>query len=291
MQGWAIIVVALACGLAVHFAWQAHDLRRVLRQYAGSRIAERAPATATGATGKRTESTIIFTDMRGFTQIAEKLKPERVALLLKTVLTPALNVIRSNGGTLDKLQGDAILYRHHDPEMALKLLADVHKTLEAAGSRAAGKIGCKPPQFCSGVHSGQIYLGFIGDSGGYVDYTVIGDAVNTSARLQGLTAKYGVPVIISGETYRMAGKPQEYRLLDVVQVKGRGAPIEIYTKPEDLGAWAEFEHARAMYVAGDFKEAGAIFKMAGFSLWESRCAALLASPPVTWEGVWNWTIK
>lgn len=290
MQGWAIIVVALAVGLAVHFAWQAHDLRRVLRQYAGAKVARVAPAEATGSTGKRTETTVIFTDMRGFTSISEKLSPERVALLLKIVLSPALEVIRIHGGEVDKIQGDAILYRHADAERALEMLEEVQKTLEKAGKKAKKIIG-EAPQFYSGVHSGPVYLGFLGAVGGYVDYTVVGDAVNIAARLQGLAAKYGVAAVISGDAYRMAGKPQAWRLLDVVQVKGRAEPLDIYTKPADLGAWAAFEKAREMYVAGDFKAAEAAFRAAGYTLWEARCRQLAEARPEQWGGVWNWTVK
>ncbi|ATD81375.1 MULTISPECIES: adenylate/guanylate cyclase domain-containing protein [Desulfovibrio] len=290
MQGWAIIVVALAVGLAVHFAWQAHDLRRVLKQYAGAKVARVAPAEATGATGKRTETSVIFTDMRGFTSISEKLTPERVALLLKIVLSPTLEVIRKNGGEVDKIQGDAILYRHADAEKALEMIEKVQQALEKAGEKARRVVG-EAPQFYSGVHSGPVYLGFLGATGGYVDYTVVGDAVNVAARLQGLAAKYGVKAVISGNVYRMAGRPKDWRLLDVVQVKGRTEPIDIYTKPLDLGAWVEFEKAREMYVAGDFVGAEAAFRAAGFGLWAGRCRQLAADKPERWRGVWNWTAK
>lgn len=292
LPGWAILVIAAMSGLAAHFAWQAHDLRRVLKQYAGGKVARIAPAEATGATGKRTETTVIFTDMKGFTSIAEGLTPERVALLLNIVLTPALEVIRKNGGTLDKIQGDAIFYRHADAEMAIKLLEMVHNTLEQAGRQAGKRLGCQPPQFCSGVHNGPVYLGFIGASDGYVDYTIIGDAVNISARLQALTSKYDVSTLISGDAYRMAGKPKNYKLLDVVQVKGRENPIEIYTIPRDLGAWEAFERARALYMEGNFGAAEAAFKTAGFGMWAGRCRQLAAARPGRqWTGVWNWTEK
>ncbi|MEG6502150.1 MULTISPECIES: adenylate/guanylate cyclase domain-containing protein [unclassified Desulfovibrio] len=233
---------------------------------------------------------MIFTDMRGFTSISERLTPERVALLLKIVLSPALEAIRAAGGEVDKIQGDAILYRHADAEKALEMLEEVQQTLEKAGEKARRIIG-ETPQFYSGVHNGPVYLGFLGAAGGFVDYTVIGDAVNVAARLQGLAAKYGVAAIISGDAYRMAGKPQAWRLLDVVQVKGRAEPLDIYTKPADLGAWAAFEKAREMYVAGDFKAAEAAFRAAGYGMWAGRCKQLVVDRPGKWLGVWNWTAK
>ena len=77
----------------------------------------------------------------------------------------------------------------------------------------------------------------------------------------------------------------------MVQVKGRTEPLVIYTKPPDLGAWAAFEKAREMYVAGDFVEAGAAFRAAGYKLWEVRCRQLAEDRPEQWRGVWNWTAK
>ena len=288
---WVILSVLLA-GLAAYFAWQAHGLRRVLRQYAGGKIARLAPGeVSTSSSGRRTESTICFTDMRGFTATAESLSPERVALLLRLVLSPALEAIRHNGGEIDKIQGDSILYRHQDPEAALSIIKDVHSVLEKSAKTAAGRLACPVPQFFSGVHTGQVYLGFVGSTGGFIDYTVIGDSVNVAARLQGLAAKYGVPALISGDTYRASGKPSAFRLLDVVQVKNRLEPIDIYTQPADLGKWLLFEEARALYLSGHFSQAGPAFKTAGFPLFSARCSLLAQNPPLQWTSVWSWTNK
>lgn len=291
MSGWAIAITTIALGLAIHFGWQAHGLRRVLKQYAGVKIANLAPGEISGTTGRRTESTIIFSDMRGFTAAAESLSPERVALLLRLVLSPALETIRQRGGEVDKIQGDAILYRHANPEIALSIMKEVHSTLEKSSKVAAGRLACPIPSFFTGVHTGPVYLGFVGSTGGFIDYTVLGDSVNVAARLQGLAAKYSVSSLISGDTYRAAGKPSSFRLLDVVQVKGRQEPIDIYTQPSDLGSWLIFEEARALYLAGNFSQAGLLFKEAGFPLFSARCATLAQNPPANWLGVWSWTNK
>lgn len=291
MSVFAAIIIALALGFAALQWQQAQGLRRVLRQYAGGKVARLAPGEVSTTTGRRTESTIIFTDMRGFTSACESLSPEKVALLLKLILSPALETIRSHGGEIDKIQGDAILYRHSDPEEALSIIEAVYTTLEKSSKIAAGRLACSVPSFFSGVHTGPVYLGYIGSVGGYVDYTVLGDSVNVAARLQGLAAKYSVPALISGATFRAAGKPSSFRLLDVVQVKGRFEPIDIYTNPQDLGAWAEFEQARTLYAAGDFSKAGTAFKKAGFPLFASRCSLLAQNPPAAWTGVWSWTSK
>lgn len=288
--GWAILSATLA-GLAAYSWWQAQGLRKVLRQYAGNKIANLAPSEISGTSGRRTESTICFTDMRGFTATAENLPPERVALLLKLILSPALETIRDRGGEIDKIQGDAILYRHAEAESAINIMKDVHSVLEKSSKVAAGRLAILPPQFFSGAHTGPVYLGFVGSKEGFIDYTVLGDSVNVAARLQGLAAKYGVPALISGDTYRAAGKPSSFRLLDVVQVKNRTEPVDIYTQPDDLGAWLLFEEARSLYLSGNFSQAGHLFKSAGFPLFSDRCSLLAATPPSSWTGVWSWTNK
>lgn len=285
------VISALAFGLAAYFAWQAQGLRKVLQQYAGGKIARLAPGVTTGTTGRRTETTVLFTDMRGFTRAAESLSPERVALLLRLVLSPALEVIRTHGGEVDKIQGDAILYRHADSMAAIHIMKEVHSVLEKSSKSAAGRLAIQAPSFYTGAHTGQVYLGFVGSTGGFIDYTVLGDSVNVAARLQGLAAKYGVPALISGDTYRASGKPSAFRLLDVVQVKGRVEPVDLYTQPSDLGAWLTFEEARALYLAGDFAKAGPLFSRAGFPLFSARCATLAQNPPLRWTGVWSWTNK
>lgn len=291
MSGWAIAITTIALGLAVYFWQQAQGLRRVLRQYAGGKVARMAPGELSGTTGRRTETTILFTDMRGFTAMAENLPPERVALLLKLILSPALEAIRHAGGEIDKIQGDAILYRHAEPEAAITLIKEVHSVLQKSSKAAAGRLACPVPSFYTGAHTGQVYLGFVGSPAGYIDYTVLGDSVNVSARLQGLAAKYGVPSLISGDTFRSSGKPSAWRLLDVVQVKNRTEPVDIYTQPDDLGAWLSFEEARALYLAGDFAKAGPAFRQAGFPVFASRCTTLAQNPPLQWTGVWLWTNK
>lgn len=287
---WIILSAALA-GLAIYQEWQAHGLRRVLKQYAGVKIASLAPGEVSGTTGRRTETTVLFTDMRGFTRAAENLTPERVALLLRLILSPALETIRQHGGEIDKIQGDAILYRHANPETALSIMKEVHSTLEKSSKTAAGRLACPVPSFYTGAHTGPVYLGFVGSPAGYIDYTVLGDSVNVAARLQGLAAKYGVPALISGDTFRASGKPSAWRLLDVVQVKGRTEPVDIYTQPADLGSWLLFEEARSHYLNGDFAKAGPLFTRAGFPLFTSRCATLSTNPPSCWTGVWSWTNK
>ena len=115
-------------------------------------------------------------------------------------------------------------------------MKDVHSVLEKSAKTAAGRLAIQILFFYTNAYTGPVYLDFVGSTGGFIDYTVLGDSANVSARLQGLAAKYGVPALISGDTFRAANKPSSFRLLDVVQVKNRQEPIDIYTQPLDLGS-------------------------------------------------------
>ncbi len=287
----AIFTAAIAGGLAVHYGRQAHRLRAVLRQYAGPKISNLAPSDPGFTTGRRTASTIIFLDMQGFTTISEGLPPERVALLLREIFGPALDCIRDAGGEIDKMIGDAILARHADARTALNMAEKLEKTLADAAQKAAGRIGCPPPKFAAGMHSGEVFLCHLGTHGGYVDFTTIGDSVNLASRIQSLAAIYGHKTLISGDTYRAAGKPLSWRLLDVVRVKGRHEPIDLYTRPVDWESWQDFEAARALYISGRFKEAGELFMQQKAGMWEKRCRELEKKPPVQWNAVWNFKQK
>lgn len=82
-----------------------------------------------------------------------------------------------------------------------------------------------------------------------------------------------------------------WRLLDVVRVKGRHEPIDLYARPRDWEAWQDFEAARALYVSGDFRQAGEMFKGLGLEMWHKRCRELEKKPPVVWNAVWKFSIK
>lgn len=288
----AAITAAIATGgLAFHYGRQARRLRAVLRQYAGPKISNLAPSDPGFTTGRRTAATIIFMDMQGFTAMSETLPPERVALLLREVFAPALDTIRDSGGEIDKLIGDAILARHSDPRAALDMAGKLEKTLADAAQKAAGHFGCPPPRFAAGLHTGEVFLCHLGTHGGYVDFTTIGDSVNLASRIQSLAGHYGHSTLISGDTYRAAGKPLTWRLLDVCRVKGRHDPVDLYVRPTAWEAWQDFEAARALYVAGDFRQAGELFRQQKAGIWEKRCRELQKRPPAVWNAIWKFSIK
>ena len=289
----AATILFAASGWAVaSYSWLRSDkIRNVLRQYAGNAVARRAPGKPGSSRGRETTATVFFTDMKSFTEASEQLGPEKTALLLKMILGPSLDSIRKNGGIVDKIIGDAVMYRHCDALSGLAMLEEVHKTIEKSAKKAAQYIGCQQPTFTTGVHYGDIYVCYLGAKGGLVDFTILGDTVNTASRVQGLTSKYGFSSIISGDTFRAAGMPDAWKLLDIVQVKNRKNPVDLYVNPTDMAAWAAFEEARIPYAKGNFTEAAAMFEKIGLTMWAERARLLEKNPPSCWSTVWAWTIK
>ena len=285
------ILTFLSALLAVHYWRQVGKIKSCLRQYAGGRIARLAPGEVATTQGRRTTSTVCFTDMKGFTKIAETLQPERVAYLLQEIYPAALETIRKEGGEVDKIIGDALLYRHQDPAAAILMVEKVQAALNQAAGKAAAQAGCKIPVFTSGLHTGPVFVCLIGSRGGFVDYTTLGDTVNLSSRIQSLCQYYQVSMLVSGDTLRASSGIVGYRLLDVVSVKGRKEPIEIYCKINEISNWLEFEAARKSYAEGNFSKAKEGFLRINFSLWAKRCEYLEKAPPQNWRGVWEWKQK
>lgn len=268
-------------------------MRACLKQYAGGKVARLAPGNVTDCMGYKTTSTVCFTDIQGFSGICEALPAERASFLLREIFPPALEAIRKAGGEVDKIIGDALLYRHEDAAQAVEMVEAVHMALKKAASAIAGKLGCPRIGFTTGLHTGDVFSCQIGSKGGFLDFTTIGDAVNTASRVQGLCKYYGVSALITGKTFNYSGKPDGYKRLDVIAVKGKEQPLEIYAKEPYAQKWLEFEAARTLYAGGEFTKARQAFAQLGdsFKMWAWRCEQLEKSPPQDWKGVWKWGQK
>lgn len=191
--------------------------------------------------------TVLFTDVRDFTSIAEGMAPEQLSLLMNRFLSPMTQAIHQHRGTIDKYMGDAIMafwgapvadkqHATHAVQAALAMtnaLAGLQDDFAAQGWPAI-RIGI-------GLNSGDMVVGNMGSTF-RMAYTVLGDAVNLGSRLEGLTKYYAVSIIVSEET-KVLAPDFAYRELDWVRVKGRDKPLAIY---EVIGLNDELdEHVRA----------------------------------------------
>lgn len=183
--------------------------------------------------GDKKELSVLFSDIRGFTSLAEEMEPETLVSLLNEYLTEMTDVVFEFEGLLDKYIGDAIMAVFGAPleqsdhplracRTALKMLdrlAKVQQRWEAEGTPRLD-IGI-------GINTGPMVVGNMGSDRRF-DYTVMGDSVNLASRLEGINKEYGTQVVISEFTYNWVKDDFFCRELDAVRVKGRARPAKIY---------------------------------------------------------------
>lgn len=201
--------------------------------------------------GEMVETTVFFSDIRGFTTYTESRPPHEVVEVLNEYLSAMTDVILEYGGTLDKFVGDAIvafwgaLPRRDDHAVAaVRAAFKMKSVLEELRTRwvAAGK---EPFEMGMGLSTGPVLFGGIG-SPKKLDFTCIGDTVNLGARLEALTRQYPYDLIISKNTYDRVSDIVDADYLGVVEVKGKLKSVEIYgVKLVDLGEQAAGGHGGA----------------------------------------------
>ncbi len=184
--------------------------------------------------GERRKVTLLFSDIRQFTHIAETLPPEDVVQLLNDYFEQMIEVIFSNSGTLDKFIGDGIMAEFGAPlddtsqeEHAIHTAIQMHKELIKLCDKWEKQ---KKPriQIGVGIHTGEAVVGNIG-SEKRIEYTAIGDTVNVAARLEQATKILNVPILVSEKTYLGAKDKFPFRDLGLMALPGRKEQIRVYT--------------------------------------------------------------
>jgi len=214
-------------------------LRRYLPRVAVERVLE-DPRVGMALGGRSVTVTLLTADLRGFTSMSEKLSPEEVVRQLNAYHATMLEQVERHGGMLDKFIGDGALVvfgfgSHgtaevdHGAAAALACARDMLEALERL-NRERERTGLPPLRMGMGLHTGPVVAGNIGVPGIRLEFTVIGDAVNTAARLEGLTKEAGVPVLISAETVARLHGPA-LRELPAMRVRGRDEAVRVFTLP------------------------------------------------------------
>ncbi len=206
--------------------------------------------------GEEVESTVFFSDIEGFTSVAEQLSPRDVVQELNEYFGVATDVVLDHRAMVDKFIGDAIMavfgapVRHTDhAEQACLAALEMNRVLSAHYGNSEDE---ERPPFRSriGIHTGRIVVGNIGTER-RVDYTAIGDAVNVAARLEAANKQYGTRVLISEPTYQQAKAAIEVRELDLLRVTGKEEPIRVYEGLAPAGQLTEHEeHLRDTFEEG-----------------------------------------
>jgi len=182
--------------------------------------------------GSKENITMLFSDIRSFTNMSEKLSAEKVVELLNYYFSSMTDSIFAHEGTIDKFIGDAIMAfwgapiktADHADKATLSAL-DMIARLEEVNVWIKAK-GLDPIKVGIGIHTGDAILGNIG-SVNKLDYTIIGDNVNLASRIEGLTKQYGVPLLITEDTFQQLQTDIPCLIVDMVRVKGKKIPIKI----------------------------------------------------------------
>jgi adenylate cyclase len=250
--------------------------------------------------GEKRDVSILFSDIRGFTSFSETMTPEELTKLLNAYLSAMSPCILEERGTIDKFIGDAIMAFWNAP-----LRIDNH-TLHSV--RAALLMVDRLKQFNKehnadlaigiGLHTGDVVVGNIG-SQDRINYTILGDVVNTASRLEGLTKKYGVGILASEEMRkRVDDKDIAWRKLDVITVKGKSEPTTIYearrAKDFDENTILKYEKALYFYTQGNLDEAITIFRELAHEGDIPSQKMVEKIPTINksaWDGVWHFDEK
>ena len=213
--------------------------------------------------------TMLFSDLRGFTSLSEKYKdnPQELTAILNRYMTKMLNIVTSNEGTVDKLIGDAVMAFWNAPldvaeqeQKAVKTAIQMENELKYLNNELKRE---KLPQLAIGIgiNTGDVVVGNMGSDTRF-DYTVIGDAVNLAARLEGQSKTYGVLVVFGQET-RDAFPNSEINKcvpIDKIKVKGKKEPIDIYTYDENPKVHQVMTAMLTAYRQADWRTATARLK-------------------------------
>ena len=307
----AITVAAMGVCLVFLRFWQEERQKIILRntfsRYVSPEIVKRITKLDGNLfAGEERELSILFTDIRGFTSLSEKLSPQQIVLLLNRYFTPMTALVREHSGTMDKFIGDALMAFWNapldvpeHPAHAVSAALAMQERLQTLNEELRTEFGVAL-RIGAGIHTGPAYVGNMG-SAELVNYTLIGDAVNLASRLEGLCAWYGVGVVASGETRGMCGEAFSFQYLDTIRVEGKSRPVSVYApmrrevavfRREELLAW---EKARGLYRSGDFTRAVAAFAALCeafpeerlYAVYRERVQTLLQNPPEHWDGIWT----
>ena len=178
--------------------------------------------------GEKRYATFLFTDVRGFTNLSERLKPEEVTEIMNKALTVQVECVQKNGGMVDKFIGDACMAIFNAPmdlenheEKAVKTAIEMQEAIKELNKELSHEIAIGV-----GVNTGEAVIGNMGSSTRF-DYSAIGDAVNTAARLESATKEAGVDILIGENTAQSVN--YKLKSLKAIKVKGKAKALKIYT--------------------------------------------------------------
>ncbi len=282
-------------------------IRRQFERYVNDAVLDEIMAnpSAVALKGRTLVATVMATDIADFTTISEALPPSEVVSRLNDYLSEVSEVLIDNSAFINKYIGDAILaiygtfeeanHSRHSCRAALAAQEIISRKVAEARSRNETPFITR-----IGITTGEITLGNIG-SMRKIEYTVIGDAVNSAFRLEGLNKFYNTRILVSEHTQKDITDEFEFRQVDVLRYKGKLTPVKIYELLGSKGSvdpvklrWRDsFEETLGLYQHKQFEEALERFQVladegdAVSGVFARRCRGFIEEPPPDdWNGVW-----
>jgi adenylate cyclase len=227
-------------------------LRNAFRKYVSPSVVDEIVSQKRGLVlgGVKREVSVLFSDIRGFTSISEKMDSENLSKLLSAYLTPMTQLVLDHRGTLDKYIGDAVMAfwgapvkeEHHAHQAVICAIAMLRELKRLNQAWEHHKIGYPPIDIGIGINTGVVAVGNMG-SESIFDYTVIGDAVNLASRIEGLNKSYGCHLMISEFTFAQLNPELfVFRVLDKVAVKGKKQGVLLYQVLGQTSDFSEQDH-------------------------------------------------
>ena len=288
MQGWYLMLIPSLTAVLIPFAAasiysyategrERRFVRRTFSQYMDETVVAhllKYPELIRPG-GQRRRVTVFFTDIAGFTTIAEQLQPEETALMLHNVLNAVSEEVIRHHGVIDKYIGDCVMAFWGAPlesataagdacQAALASLEALEKVNADFAARGLGAISMRV-----GLHTGDAIVGNLG-SDRLFDYTVVGDTVNLASRLEGANKFFSTRIMLSEATLTGAGDGFLVRELGLIAVKGKAQPVRIYellsrreTASEQLVSWVDgYARAMALFYGREWQDARELFAAA-----------------------------
>jgi adenylate cyclase len=289
------------------------QITKLFGQYVPPELADEMSRDPTNYSmeGQSREMTVLFSDIRGFTNFSEKLPPTELAEVLNSYLGTMTSIVHKHRGTIDKYIGDAVMAFWNAPldmpnhaEAAVQTALDMQAALPALNEQFAArdwphvKIGV-------GVNTGRMSVGNMG-SAFRMSYTVMGDAVNLGSRLEGITKQYSVGILATQTTVD-ADSSHFFMKIDDVRVKGKEQPVAIYEPlglketldPAEIDRAKRFEQAFAAYQQQQWEPSETLLRALNsesprplYDIYLERIAHFRETPPPeNWDGVFVYTTK
>ncbi|MGP1677162.1 MAG: GAF domain-containing protein [Burkholderiales bacterium] len=286
-------------------------LRTTMSRYMSKAVLDRlleSGEAVLGGIGR--EVSVLFSDIRGFSSISERLGAQETVALLNEYFTDMVDIVFAHHGVLDKYMGDmimavfgSVLRDADDADNAVNVGNKMMGGLRLLNDRLARR-GREPIRIGVGISTGDVVAGNIG-SPKRLEYTVIGNRVNIAHRLEDANKFYGTSVLICSQTYERMKDRSQVREIDLIRVRGMEMPVAIYevighhtdeSFPHREAAVDAFNEGLARYRGREWKDAGRCFRDALAAnpndspsrIYVDRCDIFRSIPPdPDWDGVWT----